>query len=217
MNYAPSPMDILDPKINDYMRGLASRHDEHVVVEMEGYASEQGFPIVGRLCGITIEIMARAIGARRVFELGSGYGYSAYWFARAVGESGEVNCTDGDPANETKAGDYLTRAGVWDRIDFHVGDALTNLRKVDGDFDVVYCDVDKDGYPECWQYAKERIRTGGLWICDNTLWSGRVLDADPDDTTGAIIEHNKMVSEDPDFLSIIVPIRDGLMVALKTG
>ena len=94
--------------------------------------------IVGRVVGVTIELLARSIGARRVFELGSGFGYSAYWFARAVGPQGEVHGTDGDPANEAKALDYLGRAGVGDRIRWHVGDALDALAGADGEFDVVF-------------------------------------------------------------------------------
>lgn len=199
--------------IADYMRTLATRYDEPVLDEMERYASENNFPIVGRLCGVTIELMARAIGARRVFELGSGYGYSAYWFARA--NAGEIHCTDSNAGNRDKAQAFLTRFGVWDRITFHVGDALSSMRTTEGEFDIVYCDVDKTGYPECWEYARERVRVGGLWICDNTLWFGRVLDANPDEATRAIKTHNEVVSSDENFVSVIVPTRDGLMVALR--
>ena len=92
-------MDIVDARVEEYMRGLQARHDEPVLLEMEAEAGRRGFPIIGRLVGATVEVLARAVGARRVVELGSGYGYSAYWFSRAVGEGGEVHCTDGDPGN----------------------------------------------------------------------------------------------------------------------
>ena len=210
-------MNIVSDSAEAYMNELASRWDEPVLSAMEEYASENGFPIVGRLCGLTIEILARGIGARRVFELGSGFGFSAYWFARATGPQAEIHLTDGDPTNRDRAEDYLSRAGVWDRITYHVGDALTSFGKVGGAFDVVYCDVDKDGYPDCWRAARDRIRPGGLWICDNTLWSGRVTEPDPDEWTRAIDEHNRLVCSDPDFVSVIVPTRDGLMVALRTS
>ena len=187
---------------------------------MEREAEERNFPIVNRLVGVTLEVLARAIAARRVFELGSGYGYSAYWFARAVGDEGEVQCSDGDPENERKAADYLGRAGLWDRVRFHVGDAVDALGSVEGDFDVVYCDIDKDGYPDAWRAARERIRVGGLYICDNVLWSGRVVDPPPYDggrgaSTAAIVEHNRLVAEDDSYLSTIIPTRDGVMVALR--
>src|SRR5437870_8596688 len=120
-------MDIVDPRIEDYMRTLQRRHDEPVLLEMEQEAKERGFPIIERLCGVTIEVLTRAIGARRVFELGSGYGYSGYWFSRAIGKGGELHLTDGDPKNEKKALDYLGRAGLDGPVQFHVGDAVTSF------------------------------------------------------------------------------------------
>lgn len=202
------------------MRTLLDRYDEPVLLEMEAEGRERGFPIIGRLVGVTVELLARTIGARRVFELGSGFGYSAYWFGRAVGPGGEVHGTDGDPANERKALAYLSRAGLEDRIRWHVGDAVTSLAGVDGAFDVVYCDVDKEGYPEAWRAARDRVRVGGLYLCDNVLWSGDVVDPAGESvhdraTTDAIVEHNGLVAEDPRYVSSIVPTRDGLVVALR--
>lgn len=197
------------------MRALASRYDEPVLTSMEREAVESHFPIVGRLCGITLELLARAMGAKRVFELGSGFGYSAYWFARAVGPDGEIHLTDSDPSNESKAREYLGRAKVWDRVVYHVGDAITSFNAVPGVFDIVYCDVAKEGYPECWRAARDRIRVGGLWICDNTLWSGRIVADDQDAQTRAIDEHNRLVSGDADFVATIIPLRDGLLTAYR--
>lgn len=203
------------------MRSLLSRYDEPVLLEMEAEGKERGFPIIGRLVGVTVELLARSVGARRVFELGSGFGYSAYWFARAVGPSGEVHGTDGDPANEPKALDYLSRAGLAEPIRWHVGDAVTHLGAAPGEFDVVYNDIDKDGYPAAWTAARERIRVGGLYVCDNVLWSGRVAVQDRDDPrpvyTQAILEHNRLIAEDDRFISSIVPTRDGVFVALRVA
>ena len=202
------------------MRSLLSRYDEPVLLEMEAEGKERGFPI-GRLVGVTVELLARSVGAKRVFELGSGFGYSAYWFARAVGPSGEVHGTDGDPANEPKALDYLSRAGLAEPIRWHVGDAVTHLGAAPGEFDVVYNDIDKDGYPAAWMAARERIRVGGLYVCDNVLWSGRVAVQDRDDPrpvyTQAILEHNRLIAEDDRFISSIVPTRDGVFVALRVA
>jgi caffeoyl-CoA O-methyltransferase len=213
-------MDITNPAVEDYIRGLLARHDEPVLLEMEAEGKEKGFPIVGRMVGVVLEILARSIGAKRVFELGSGYGYSGYWFSRAVGPDGELYLTDGDPENEKKAQDYLSRAGLWEPVMFHVGDAVTSLNATEGQFDIVYCDIDKHGYPEAWRAARDRIRPGGLWICDNTLWSGRVTEGfaeeDPrPEWTSAIKEVNQAVASDPDYLSTILPIRDGDTVALR--
>ncbi|MDP9295090.1 MAG: O-methyltransferase [Actinomycetota bacterium] len=209
--------DIVDPRVEGYMRQLLERHDEVVLLEMEEEAAERNFPIVNRIVGVTLEVLARSIGSRRVFELGSGFGYSAYWFARAVGEAGEVYLTDGDPENERKALGYLGRAGLVERIRYRVGDAVTSFGKVGGEFDVVYCDIDKEGYPDAWRAARERVRVGGLYLCDNVLWSGRVADDDPDATTKAILEHNAMIASDQRYLSVVVPTRDGVMVALRVA
>jgi len=211
---------IVGPEVTEYMQTLQARHDEPILLEMEEEGRKRDFPIVGRLVGVTLELLARAIGARRIFELGSGFGYSAYWFARAVGPEGELHLTDGDPANERAASGYLGRAGVWDRVHYHVGDAVTALAATSGDFDVIYDDIDKHGYPDAWRAARERIRVGGLYICDNVLWSGRVAVDDPAEDrrpawTEAIKEHNRLIAEDPDYLSTIVPTRDGVMVALR--
>jgi caffeoyl-CoA O-methyltransferase len=210
-------MDIVDPRIDAYLRSLQARHDEPVLMEMEAEGERRNFPIVGRNVGATLELLARAVGARRVFELGSGFGYSAYWFAKVVGSDGEVHCTDGDPANETAAADYLKRAGLVSQIRYHVGDAVTWLNDTPGEFDVIYDDIDKGGYPDAWRAARERVRVGGLYICDNVLWYGRVApDGEPpDDVTPAILEHNAMIAADDRYRSSILPIRDGVMVALR--
>jgi len=212
------PLQIVNTDVERYMRALLDRHDIEVLVEMERLAEEKGFPIVNRHVGVTLEILAGAIGARTVFELGSGYGYSAYWFARAVGSGGVVHCTDGDPENAKQAEGFLSRAGMWDRIRFHVGDAVASLARVEGTFDIVYCDIDKHGYPNAWRAARERVRVGGFYICDNVLWSGRVVEDPPADDvragwTEAIKEHNDLIARDQDWTSSILPIRDGVMLA----
>jgi predicted O-methyltransferase YrrM len=210
----------MDDAVEGYLTELAAtEHETPQLVEMEARARAGDFPIVGRATGRYLELAARSIGARRVLELGSGYGYSAYWFARAVGPDGEVICTDSDPGNAELAQTYLQAADLWGRVRYRVGDALAGLTAETGQFDVVYCDVDKLGYPDCWRAARERIRVGGLWLCDNTIWSGRVAtrtEQDPEPrTTTAIREHNRLVAEDERYVGSLVPIRDGVMAALR--
>jgi predicted O-methyltransferase YrrM len=214
-------MDIVEPTNAAYVRSLLDRHDEAVLLEMEAEAAESGFPIVGRTVGVTLELLARAIGARRVLELGSGFGYSGYWHARAVlangGADGELHLTDGDPANEAKAQAYLGRAGLDGPVRFHVGDAVETLRGIEGAFDLIYDDIDKHGYTEAWRVARDRIRVGGLYVCDNVLWSGRVAGVQKDDpVTDTIRRHNASIAADERYLSVIDPERDGLMIALRT-
>ena len=212
-------MDFIPEPIEQYMGDLAKVDDEPILLEMEALAKDKGFPIVGRLCGRFLEVMSRSINARRVFELGSGFGYSAYWFSRAVGPEGEIHLTDSDPENEKSALDFLKRAGLDDPISYHVGDAFESFDQVDGEFDVVYCDIDKDGYPEAWKRSRSRVRVGGLYMCDNMLWSGRVAGMGQPDVregwTEAIDETNKMIASDSSYRSFINPTRDGVVAAVR--
>ena len=216
---SPKVLDPVHPAIEDYMRSLVSRTDHPVLTEMEREAENNNFPIIGRLVGTFIETMARAINAKRIFEFGSGYGYSAYWFAKAVGEKGTVICSDGDLINKEKAEQYLSSAELWNRVNFHTGIAQEIFSKTEGLFDICYNDVDKGQYPEIWHLAKNRIRPGGLYIADNALWHGRVavknyIDLVPG-WTEAIKEHNQLIFNDPEFDAFISPTRDGVVVARR--
>jgi predicted O-methyltransferase YrrM len=210
-------MDIVDPQVEAYMRSLLARYDEPVLLEMEAEAERRGFPAVGRIVGVTLEVLARSIGARRVFELGSGFGYSAYWFARAVGEGGEVHCTEGDQANADAGRAWLDRAGLGDRVSWHVGDALASFGEVEGEFDLVFVDIDKHEYPAAWRAASGRVRVGGLYVADNALGTGSTNVLRDDEVGRSIREHNALVAEDPRFVSMIVPTREGDLVATRVA
>lgn len=215
----PSIILPVDPAIEKYMSGLISHTDHPVLVEMESLARDENFPIVGRLIGVSLETLAKMINASRVFEFGSGYGYSAYWFARAVGSDGQVVCSDSNPLNKDRAERYLSSAALWECIDFQVGMAQEIFMQTSGLFDICYNDVDKGYYPAIWRMAKEKIRPGGLYIADNVLWHGRVaIDNFTDIVPGwteAILEHNHLVFSDPDFDAFINPTRDGVIVARR--
>jgi predicted O-methyltransferase YrrM len=209
----------VDPRIERYLSALTKQSNHPVLDEMESFAREKNFPIVGRLVGGSLEIYAKMISARRVFEFGSGYGYSAYWFSKAVGSDGQVVCTDNDSLNLEKARQYLTAAGVWERVVFHVGRAQDIFSQMQGDFDVCYNDANKSSYPDIWLRARERIRPGGLYIADNVLWRGCVAVEGGIDTkpswTKAIKEHNQLICNDPEFDAFINPTRDGVIVARR--
>ena len=218
--YPGRALEISHPAVEKYLKDLASVDDEPVLLEMEELARAKNFPIVDRLCGRLLEMLARSIGAKRIFELGSGYGYSAYWFSRATGPDGEIHLTDMDADNEKMALDFLGRAGLDGPIDYHVSDAFSALDSTEGEFDIVYCDIDKGDYPEAWRKGRERVRVGGYYICDNMLWSGRVTqETDLPDVkegwTEAIAETNRLIAADPDFRETIVPLRDGVVAALR--
>jgi caffeoyl-CoA O-methyltransferase len=221
-------MEPLLPRVVDgYLDDLVTAQlYDPVVMEMERRASETGFPIVGRAAGRYLELTTRMAGARRVVELGSGYGYSSFWFARGVGEDGEVIGIDRDAENSRLAESYLRRTGVWDRCETRTGDALREFASLEGPVDLVFCDVDKDGYPAVWDAVADRLDVGGLFVCDNALWYGRVAGLAPDDQDAevaaaqaavapAVIAMTREVVNDPRYLSSIVPIHDGLLVAQR--
>ncbi|MFI3136332.1 MAG: O-methyltransferase [Methylococcaceae bacterium] len=215
----PTVLIPVNPKVEQYMLKLASVTDHPTLLAMEALAEKNNFPIVGRLVGVFLESLAKMICAQRVFEFGSGYGYSAYWFARGVGVSGKVICTDDKLHNAEQAREYLMAAGLWERVDFKTGIAEAVFEQTDGLYDICYNDVDKGDYPAVWQLAKDRIRPGGLYIADNVLWRGRVAVENYVDIfkgwTEAIIEHNQLVFNDPDFDTFINPTRDGVIVARR--
>jgi predicted O-methyltransferase YrrM len=208
---------IVNPEIEDYLRQLYDDGDQ-VRLEMEALAAKNKFPIVGPLVGRELSVLSRAIGARRVFELGSGYGYSALHFARAVGEEGVVHCTDTSDENVRLAEGFLTRAGVFSRVTYHREEATAALRRVGGTWDIIYNDIDKEGYPDTVALAYEHLRPGGLFITDNVLWSGRVLPGQNDKaaSTRGVVEFTRRLLGHPGFLTSINPTRDGVAVALRS-
>lgn len=187
-----------------------------VLAEMEDYATEHDVPIVGPAVGRVLQQLALMISARTIFELGSAIGYSTIWWAQAVGESGRVIYTDSDTRNAERARGYFARAGVADRIQLHIGDALEFLSEQKQAYDIIFNDVDKDDYLRVLRLVTPRLRKGGLFISDNVLWSGRVAEKNPTDaTTKAILEFNRKLAAAPEFYTTILPIRDGLAVAFK--
>ena len=151
-----------------------------------------------------------------MFELGSAIGYSTIWWARAVGEGGRVIYTDGDPKNAAEARGYFQRAGLTDRITVKTGDALELLSEEKQQFDIIFNDVDKVDYPRVFRLALPKLRKGGLFVTDNVLWSGRVADEkNTEATTKAILEFNRLLYSSPELFTTILPIRDGVAVAVK--
>ena len=210
-------MEVVNPQVERYLRSLLARYDDPVLLEMEAEAERRRFPAVGRLVGVSLELLARGIGARRVFELGSGFGYSAYWFARAVGEGGDVHCTDGDAANVEQGRAFLDRAGLGHRVTWHVGDALTSFASADGELDVVFVDIDKPEYPRAWREASERIRVGGLYIADNTIAAGGGNVLGEGEVADAVREHNRLIADDERFVAFVNPTREGVLSALRVS
>jgi predicted O-methyltransferase YrrM len=201
--------------VEDYLYSMLPARDE-VIAEMEDEAARHNVPIIGPAVARVIYQLAIISGAKRVFEMGSAIGYSTIWLARAVGDGGRVIYTDGDQKNADKARRYFERAGVSQRITVRVGDALELLSEEKEPYDIIFNDVDKTDYPRVFKLALPHLKSGGLFITDNVLWSGKV--AKPNSTepeTKAILELNKLMYASPDVFTTILPIRDGVSVCVK--
>jgi predicted O-methyltransferase YrrM len=166
--------------VEDYLYSMLPARDE-VLTEIESEAAKNKVPIVGPAVARVLYQLALISRAKTVFEMGSAIGYSTIWWARAVGDGGRIIYTDGDRKNADKARRYFERAGVADRITIHIGDALELLSEQKGQFDIIFNDVDKTDYPRVLKLAVPKVRPGGLFITDNTLWSGRVATQHPPD------------------------------------
>ncbi|HSG00470.1 MAG TPA: O-methyltransferase [Vicinamibacterales bacterium] len=208
---------ILTPDMSRYLDNLVPPRPAELAA-MEAEAARIDFPIIGPAAGQFCYVMARAVGARSVFELGSGFGYSTAWFARAVVENGggSVHHTVWDADLSKRARRHLAALGLVEVVRFHVGEAVAALTAEAGPFDLIFCDIDKAGYPAALPVIKSRLGSGGILIADNLLWSGRVLDeADRSEATDAIRRFTRLVADDADWAASIVPIRDGLLVARR--
>jgi len=202
--------------VEQYLYSLLPQRDV-VISEMERYAEEHRVPIVGPAVARMLTLFAQVSGAKRIFEMGSAIGYSTIWLARAAGPKGKVTYTDGDPANAQRAQEYFRRAGVATRINVQVGDALELLKKTPGKFDLIFNDVNKDQYPDALRVALPKLKRGGLFITDNTLWSGKAaLPAALDDAaTRGVQEFNRLVYASKELYPVLIPLRDGVTVCRK--
>ena len=207
-------MEITDPNIDEYLEDLLPARDK-VLEEMEDYAAKRDIPIIGPVVGRFLYQLVRLIKAKTIFELGSAIGYSTIWIARAAGEGATVYYTDGDPEKAKRATKYIERAGVRDRVRILTGNALELFDQTPGTFDIVFCDIDKDGYPEAFRKAVPRIRKGGLLLADNVLWHGRVVEPPQDAPTRGILEFNRLIYSSPELFPTILPVRDGFAVCEK--
>jgi predicted O-methyltransferase YrrM len=209
--------ELISPQVNDYLDRLVPERPAEIQ-KMEAYASEHGFPIVGPVAGQFCYQIACMIGARRVFELGSGYGYSTAWFARAVQENGggEVHHVVWDEKLSQKARRHLGALGYNGIVRYHVGEAVATLRKTDGSFDLMFNDIDKQMYPDSMPAIVEKLRPGGVLIIDNMLWDGRIFDdSDRSSSTQGVREVTRLLTTSQDWIASLIPIRDGLVMAMK--
>ncbi len=207
-------MAIFQEPVRKYLYHLA-RVDHPVLREMQAYGESKNFPIVNCEVGRVLFQLAEVSKAKRIFELGSGFGYSTLWFALALPPGGIVHHTDADPENTKLAQHYFKKAGLLKKVRFHMGDALESLAKTPGNFDIYYCDIDKEGYPDAYHAIDHRIKPGNMVITDNLLWSGKVAHPNPDASTRAILKYTRLFWNDRNFASSMLPIRDGVGLHLR--
>ncbi|MCG3173952.1 MAG: putative O-methyltransferase [Myxococcota bacterium] len=205
---------ILNPGIQDYLLSLP-RKENQTFQDMEALAREKSFPIAGPDVGALLHMLVSVMCAQRIFEMGSGFGYSTCWLAEAAGAGGNVIYADASLENCRLAREFLLRAGLESRVSFRVGDARDILREYPGPFDLIFVDIEKEGYPDALELAIPRLRIGGLLVVDDVLWSGKVIEESPDDTTRAILRFNKMAATRDDIDTILLPLRDGVSISRR--
>jgi caffeoyl-CoA O-methyltransferase len=214
--------DLLPDYISTYLDGLVPARQAEMQ-SMEAYAKQIGFNIIGTASGQLCYQIARIAGARRIFEMGSGFGYSTAWFARAVQENGggEVYHVVWDANLSQQARQHLGVLGFGSNgskvtVHYRVSEAIQALKETEGPFDLIFNDIDKHAYPESLPVIRAKLRTGGVLIVDNLLWHGRIFDkSDQTENTSGVREFTRLITTDPAWITTIVPIRDGVLVAYK--
>jgi caffeoyl-CoA O-methyltransferase len=212
-------MRLLAPRVAAYLDGLVPLRAARLA-DLEAEARRTDFPIIGPATGHLCYLLTRLTGARQVFELGSGFGYSTAWFARAVKENGggTVHHVVWDDDLSRAARENLSALGLADVVRFHVGEAVATLASATGPFDIVFNDIDKQDYPKALDIVATKLKAGGLLLADNMLWSGRIFDGrDRTKATRGIREFTRRVQADPRWISSVIPIRDGLLVAYRSA
>jgi caffeoyl-CoA O-methyltransferase len=192
--------------------------NDPLMAEMGMYALQHKVPVIGPVSGRLLTQLTKMTKAKRVFEFGSAIGYSTIYFARGLGEDGKVYYTEKDTECIKKAKYFIKKAGLLERIEFLEGDALYHFEQVDGEFDIILCDIDKSLYPKIFEKALPRLKKGGLFIADNIFWRGTAFDPGSSENDPSIAAIQK-VTEDalhaPSLFSTIIPVGDGLLVGYK--
>lgn len=228
-------MELLPEQTERFVRAMVPDRDD-TLREMEAHGEEVVFPTVGPEVGGFLRLAARMVDAERIFEFGSGFGYSAYWFAEALPDDGEIVLTEYDADELDQAREYLARGGYDDFAVFEEGDALETVERYDGPFDVVLVDCHKSGYPDAFDAVREKVPEGGVVIADNAMQSGaqdfeailEILDGNkPDEVDGVdevdavdedtrgIADYLLAVRDDPNFETVAIPLGQGVAVSLR--
>ncbi len=212
-------MDFLDKKLDDYV--VAHTEPENEVLEELNRQTHLQVLIprmlAGHYQGRVLSMLSHMIKPKSVLEIGTYTGYSAICFAEGMPENGIIHTIDLNEELESFQNKYFEKSGYRNKIVQHIGNAIEIIPALEGNFDLVYIDADKENYCNYFDLVIDRVKPGGYIIADNVLWSGKVIEPlDPaDEETRMLLEYNKKVQEDDRVQNVLLPIRDGLMVARK--
>ena len=221
-------MNPIPEEIERFGRAVGPRPDP-LIAELDEYAQRESFPTVGPAVGGWLQLLAGLVGAERIFEFGSGFGYSACWFARALPEDGEIVLTEVDADELDQAREFLDRGGYADIARFERGDAIEIVERYDGPFDVVLIDNEKHRYAEAFESVRAKVAQGGVIVADNAIATDRMdfpglLALVEGDDPGEIGDHARGVAEylervrsDPGFETAVVPLGEGIAVSRRVA
>ena len=206
-------MDFVEPEIEAYAAAHTTQPEPLLAELAEETRASLRSPqmLTGTIEGRFLELLVHGLAAKRVLELGTYSGYGTLSMAAGLPAGGRIDSCEISEEHAAVARRYLERAGYADRVTVHVGPALETIRSLDGNFDFVFIDADKENYVPYYEEVLPRLTTHGLIAADNTLWSGRVLDeADDSEATRAIREFNERVAVDERVTSVMLSVRDGV-------
>jgi caffeoyl-CoA O-methyltransferase len=169
----------------------------------------------GQLQGRLLSLISKMVQPKRILEIGTYTGYSALCLAEGLQQGGTLITLDKNEELESRVRGYIKEANAETCIDFRLGDATKMIPAIEGPFDLVFIDADKENYSTYFDLIIDKVRSGGIILADNVLWSGKVLDAKPDKDTAAILNFNKKIHTDPRVENVLLPIRDGIFVIRK--
>jgi predicted O-methyltransferase YrrM len=201
--------------IDDYLYRLAQPRDR-LMEKIEESAESRGVPIIGPLVGRFLYNLARSGQSKKVLEIGAAIGYSGIWLGRAVEPiKGTVTTIEIDPARADEAEKNIKEAKLERVIRVVRGDALKILPTLKDQYDFIFLDSDKEMYPTAFKECTKLLRKGGLFVADNALWNGEVATGGTSAEAKAVIQFNKEVHGFPGMSTVILPLRDGVLVSLK--
>jgi predicted O-methyltransferase YrrM len=173
--------------------------------------------LTGLVAGRLLELLTFALRPQRVLELGTYSGYGTLSIAEALPPGAHIDTCEVDESHAAVARRYLDEAGLGDRVTIHLGPALETVERLEGDFDLVFIDADKAGYPVYYEALVPRLSPNGLMVLDNTLWSGRVVEPDDSPETRMFVELNDRIASDPRVVAVVLTVRDGVTLVRRRG